>query len=141
MNIIKKILIISSVLVLTACTQQNTNKQQAVTTTSADSNLVPVSNINRLQSASDIYQTGDYYFNLNTEASDDTQTYKLSEQMKITSNDQQEYKLYQSTKPISDLTNLEYKKFTGDIKLKTDQAMYYVLVGENGEVDVTISTM
>lgn len=141
MNRIKRILIISSVLVLTACTQQNTNKQQEVTTTSADSNLVPVSNINRLQSASDIYQTGDYYFNLNTEARDDTQTYKLSEEMKITSNDQQEYKLYQSTKPISDLANLEYKEFTGNIKLKTDQAMYYVLVGENGEVDVTISTM
>lgn len=126
------------VVILSGCIEQEIKPEE----TSADNDLMQVDEVNRIKSASDIYQTGDYYFDLAKSVNENgIDTYKLGDQLKIETNDKQTYSLYYSTEEFVDYQAIDHVEFTGQYIVDTKVPMFYLLVGENGEIDVTISTV
>ncbi len=128
------LLMLFLILGLSACSKQEP------TTTTADNDLLEEEGIERVQSASDVYQTGDYYFAVNDEVLEKWNTYKKENNLMIKANDEQTYYLYQSTEEISDYKELDPVEFTGEKEVEISGLTYFVLVGNTGEIDVTIST-
>ncbi len=98
--------------------------------------------IKRLLSAKDIESNDPYKFIITDQIDEDYEdNYKLSSRLSITANDKQDYTLYVSNQEPDNIDDMVEYSFNQSFELTITNQTYFVLIGNDGPIDVTISTL